>query len=161
MNYPRSANIINIAFAVTYFCLPIVFALNNLHLSKETGDFLIMLGFILLALALMDWYHLYFSNTFKGIAFNFSLFSIGALASVLLTNMLSGFDFKQLALLSNPDQWASYNILFRIYIVSFGLALISTLSVPRLLLIKIITEQPLPNTAIAYSKAKQQRLQRS
>jgi hypothetical protein len=144
MNYPKSANIINIAFAVTYFCLPILFALNNLHLSKDTGNFLILLGFILLALALMDWYHLYFSNTFKGIAYNFSLFSIVAIASVLLTNMLSGFGFKQLALLSNPDQWASYNILFRVYIVSFGIALISTLSVPRLLLIKTITKQPLP-----------------
>jgi uncharacterized membrane protein YidH (DUF202 family) len=93
MNYPKSANIINIAFAVTYFCLPILFALNNLHLSKDTGNFLILLGFILLALALMDWYHLYFSNTFKGIAYNFSLFSIVAIASVLLTNMLSGFGF--------------------------------------------------------------------
>ncbi|MCK5881161.1 MAG: hypothetical protein KAG18_04740 [Sinobacterium sp.] len=145
MNYPKSANIINIAFAAIFFCLPIIIALNNVSLSKDTGNFLILLSFILLALALMDWYHLYFSNTYKGIIYNFSLFSSAALCSVLLTKFLSGYSFIQLASLTDPEQWVNYNILFKAYIVSFGIALISILSVPRLLLIKTITKQPLPS----------------
>ena len=131
-------------FCSNLFLLSNSFAINNINLSKDTGNFLILLGFILLALSLMDWYLLYFSNKMKSIIYNFSLFSIVAIITVLFASILSGYSFKQLALLSNPEQWSNYTILFRVYIVSFGIALISILSVPRLVLIKTITKQPLP-----------------
>ena len=128
-----------------YFLLPIMVATLNPGLPEGLGRFLVFLAFVLVALSLADWYHLYISNTFKGIVRGFLSFSGIALVTVLLSAFLSNQSIAGLAMFSNPDNWDGYKLLLKFYVIGVGFALITVLSVPRLLLIKLLTDKPLPS----------------
>ena len=127
-----------------FFGTPIAVAVLNTELSMETGRFLVLLSFILVALALLDWYHLYISNTFSGIFYGFMWFSVLGFCSAAIVAALSGASFKGLLIFEYPQHWEGYRFFQRLYFVGMGVAAITVLSVPRLLLIKALVKSPLP-----------------
>ena len=146
MKYTATANTVNIAFMAMFFCAPIAVATLKTDLELEVGRFLIMLSFILIALALTDWYHLYISNSISGILYSFITFSAIAVGSVIIVMALSKHSFTDLALFKNHNYWDGYRVLLKTYLVGFGIALITVLSIPRLMLIKLVSRAPLPGT---------------
>ena len=146
MKYTRIPNLINIGFIGLYFSLPILVAILNLGLPEGVGRFLVLLSFMLVALSLSDWYHMYISNTFKGIVSGFISFTGIAVASVSVAAILSNQPIIDLAMFSELDAWESNKLLLKMYIVGVAVATITVLSVPRLLLIKLLTSEPLPSS---------------
>jgi len=144
MNYPIKANVINILFILALLFGPSGYCLYKINIPSDIGRNVIILSAFLSVFVLFDWYHAYFSNTYIGL---FKAFISGLSFAFIILVISSQFvehTIYELAFLKSSDAWSSITTLFRFYMASVGIAAAAIFSLPRLFLIKKITNDNLP-----------------
>ncbi len=106
---------------------------------------MIALSFLLAAFAIVDWYHFYSSNSYKGILGVFGLGAGVAVTALTIASLISGSSLVQLASFESLGSWATLEWFLRVYIGGIGTAAAAIVSIPRLFLIRTIEEGDLPH----------------
>ncbi len=147
MKYSVIANSINILFLGLFLFLPIIYALNNIALSEDDARLIVVCGILFATLMFADWYHLYFTNSFKSI---FSTFILGLFVTTLCISilLLTSETTIQDLISVKVGSWKGYSLLFKPFIVGIFMILGPIASIPRLLLIRLFTKKALPETIL-------------
>jgi hypothetical protein len=149
MKYSLSAHIINILFIGIFAVTPIIYCFKNTSISDETFRLIFFFTFLFGALIFADWYHIYFTNTFKSIGFTCVLGVFIAAACLVIASKIN--DRTIFDLISfKVEAWRESHFLMRFFIVGVGIAICAMYSIPRLFLIKIFTKDKLPGTSLTY-----------
>jgi len=145
MKYSSIANVINIFFLLSLVGLPTAYCLYNVDLPYEYGRGVIMLAVVLGVFVLADWYHLYTSNSYKGIFGCVALGFITAALSLFLASTFISTPALDLATLNDNGAWSEAKILFKGYVIGIGITAAALFSIPRLWLIKLLSNSKLPH----------------
>ena len=144
MNYPRAANIVNIVFVLLIGVAPGVYCLVDRSVSFELGRNIIFLSLILSAFVISDWYHFYFTNSGAGLAITL-LSGVGCAALILLLASKADLEaMYTLGLFRSVKAWEPMHWGLRYYVSALGFTATALVSIPRLLLIKLICKGNLP-----------------
>jgi hypothetical protein len=131
------------------FVAPIGYCLYDTSIPTEVGRAVIVLSFLLTAFILMDWYHLYASNSYRGILSGLGLGLGAAGAALTVVSFGNGAPVIDLALFESLAHWQGYAFLMKVYICGVGFAAVSLVSIPRLILIRMLSADDLPQAADA------------
>lgn len=145
MKYSGIANIINILFLLALVGLPASYCLYYTDISYEYGRGVIMLSAVLAIFVLTDWYHLYISNSYKGVLGGVALGVSIAVLSLAIASMLISVPAIELALLNDNGAWSEARFLFKGYVVGAGIMAAALFSIPRLWLIRLFSNSELPH----------------
>lgn len=143
MKYPPLANIVNLLFLGVFVTIPVIYCLKNASLSIDTVRLILFATFILGIVIFADWYHIYFTNTYKSIFWAFiagiSLFIICVLATSFFGNktIIELITFREKA-------WQDSRFFLRFFVAGIGISTSAIYSIPRLFLIRLITDEGLP-----------------
>jgi hypothetical protein len=144
MKYSRLANGINVLFILGIYIAPIGYCLSDHSIPTDVGRTVIVLSFALGAFAIADWYYMYMTNSFNGIAWAIALGALVAVGALLIASVASGASVADLALFHSVEIWDGQRISLRAYVAGVGVVAVALVSVPRLLLIRSLSPQPLP-----------------
>lgn len=141
--YSLPAQFVNIIFLALIFVTPILLGLNT-SINHEFSVLFFVICWGIGTLLLADWYHFYYTNSFKECLSSILLGLVVSATCLVFQYLNSDYSLFELSLLhlaclNNP-------LLVKIYIVSLGLFCSSIISLPRLLLIKILTNNRLPSS---------------
>lgn len=105
-----------------------------------------MLSVVLAVFVLTDWYHLYTSNSYKGIFGGVALGLSVAVLSLATASLTLPISAIELALLNDHGGWAEAKLLFKGYVVGIGIMAAALFSIPRLWLIHLVSKSDLPHS---------------
>ena len=145
MKYSGTANTINILFFLALVGLPVGYCLHDTNIPFEYGRGVIILSVVLAVFVLTDWYHLYISNSYKGIFGGVILGFSVAVLSLVIASMAISISAVDLALLNDNGAWSEATLLFKGYVVGAGIMAAALFSIPRLWLIRLISNSELPH----------------
>jgi hypothetical protein len=143
MRYPLSAHIINFLFIGMFATVPIIYCLKNTSISEETIGLILFFTFLFGVLIFADWYHIYFTNTYKSIAFAFILGIVISTICLISASIINGRTMFELLSL-NIEAWKESRFFMRFFVTGAGIAVCALYSIPRLFLIRIFTKAELP-----------------
>jgi hypothetical protein len=143
VRYNLSAHVVNVLFIAIVFVAPIGYCLSNPSIPIEVGTGVIMLSFFLGAIAITDWYGPRFSNSLQGILLFIAFGGMAALVIATVASWKSGVAFIDVALFKTYDGWDGSRRLLRMYAVSIGALFLGIVSLPRLLLLRIVASEAL------------------
>ncbi len=121
MKYPPIAHIVNFLFLGAFVSIPIFFCLKTTSLSDDMFRLILFATFIFGVLIFADWYHIYFTNTYKSILM---ALITGICASVLCITAASYFNEKTIFALSTfkENSWDGSRFFLRFYVTGLGIA---------------------------------------
>jgi len=125
-------NTINLVFVGIFFICPFIYAW---YYPNHTAG-AVAIGFLIAGLLIADWYHLHIMKTYR----NCLLWLIGCafLSAILFATFKYIYGFNPFL---HPEQIThkqASRILFRVLVISLGLASISIVNLPRIGLLKIM-----------------------
>jgi len=144
MKYAPLANVVNVAFIAALFLVPSAYCLWDTSLPTEIGRTVIILSFGLSAFAIGDWYHLYCTNSYSGIRIGAVLGIVMVVVPTIYVSWRSDASPLDAALFRPSSIWDGHTYGLRTYLAGIGVVGTAIVSVPRLALIKAISQRPLP-----------------
>jgi len=152
MKYSPLAHAVNILFLALFVLVPVIYCLHDLSLSKDTVGLILFFTFMFGIIIFADWYHMYITNTFTSIILFFVLGITVAAFCVLLASFVS--DHKIIELITfKAKSWEGERLFLRFYVTGVGIAVSAVYSIPRLILIKLLTNGELPTMAVKNTNA--------
>jgi hypothetical protein len=140
MNYSARAKIINILFIALIFFAPISYCLYETSIPPEICRTVIIMSFALAAFVIMDWYHFYSSNSFRGAVGAITLGVAMAIISLLAAATFSDSSIAELATFERVEAWGNQSWLLRGHVAGIGVSTAAIVGIGRLLAITSIGE---------------------
>jgi hypothetical protein len=144
MRYVPRANAINIAFIAALFLVPLAYCLWDTSIPTDIGRTAIVVSFGLSAFAIGDWYHFYYTNSYSGIRLGLVIGSVMATAPTVYVALRSNTSPIDAAMFGPSTIWDGYGYGLRIYLAGVGVVGTAIISIPRLALLKAVSQRPLP-----------------
>lgn len=133
MKEKHIVTLINLGFILFFFIFPFIFCLYFIEHTALT----IIVCFLIAAFLIVDWYHLHLTDSVKD-CFKYLLFSIGI---ILVSSIILYIVFDTVFWNFNPTDVSKSEItryLFQVLIGSFGILAACIISIPRLMILKIL-----------------------
>jgi hypothetical protein len=144
MKYTRAANVINIVFLLGIFVIPLMYCAYDSTMAAELGGNVIFGSLLLSTVALTDWYYLYQSNSYRGVAWAAAIGLVLSGGIIMTAAILLPASFLDLATLKNTAYWGHFKPLLRFYVAGIGMVVLAPYSLLRLWLIRLLAGHNLP-----------------
>lgn len=129
MRYSGAAHIVNVLFIGAVFLAPIGYCLSDPSIPVEVGRAVIMVSFLLGAIAIADWYGPRLSNSWQGILMVMVFGGITALVMAGIASWRSGASFADVALFKTYSTWDGQ---------SGGALALGIVAIPRMVLLRLV-----------------------
>lgn len=145
MKYPPIAHIVNIIFLGLIVASPVIYSIKAPSLPNDVVGLILFATFILGIVIFADWYHIYFTNTYKSIFLAFATGISVSIVSIVAASFFSENKIIELLSLQN-ESWEGSKGFFKLFITGSGIACSAIISIPRLFLIRLFTKNELPTS---------------
>lgn len=134
---------VNIIFLGVFVAIPVICCLKNTSLSIDTVRLILFATFMLGVVVFADWYHIYFTNTYNSIFWAFVLGISISVICVMGASFIGKKTIIELLTFKNKS-WEGSRLFMRFFVAGIGIAISAIYSIPRLFLIRLITDEDLP-----------------